>query len=98
MSESPPEPRRERHLGVKVSQKTIDSLWPLQVHLGLGRAELVEQLIADAVEAMNRENAERPKPTSLAERVPVTDEDDEPDGGSQPTLDANSRFQPWWKT
>ena len=88
---------RERHLGVKVSQKTIDALWPLQVYFGLGRAELIEKLIADAVEALNRENAERPKPTPIT-RVPVTDEDDEPDGGSQPTLDANGRFQPWWKT
>ena len=88
---------RERHLGVKVSQKTIDSLWPLQVHFGLGRAELIEQLIADAVEAMKRENAERPKPT-LITPVSAIDEDDEPDGGSQPTLDAEGRFQPWWKT
>ena len=97
MSSNDPTPR-ERNLGVKASQKTIDSLWPLQVYFGLGRADLLEKLIADALEALNRENAERPKPTPLAERVPVTDEDDEPDGGSQPTLDANGRFQPWWKT
>ena len=96
MSSNDPTPR-ERHLGVRVSQKTIDSLWPLQVYFGLGRAELIEKLIADAVEALNCENAERPKPTPIT-RVPVTDEDDEPDGGSQPTLDANGRWQPWWKT
>ena len=83
---------RERHLGVRVSQKTIDSLWPLQVYFGLGRAELIEKLIADAVEALNRENAERPKPTPVT-RVPVTDEDDEPDGSPPPTMDG-----PWWKT
>jgi len=96
VSSNDPTPR-ERHLGVRVSQKTIDSLWPLLVHFGLGRAELIEKLIADALEALNRENAERPKPTPIT-RVPVTDEDDEPDGGSQPTLDAEGRFQPWWKT
>ena len=97
MSSNDPTPR-ERHLGVRVNQSTIDALWPLQVYFGLGRAELIQQLIADAVEAMNREIAERPKPTPLAERASVIDEDDEPDGGSQPTLDANGRLQPWWKT
>jgi len=96
VSSNDPTPR-ERHLGVRVSQKTIDSLWPLQVYFGLGRAALIEHLIADAVEAMKRENAERPKPTPIT-HVPVTDEDDEPDGGSQPTLDADGRWQPWWKT
>ena len=49
-------------------------------------------LPAGAAEVLN-ENAERLKATPLAERVPVTDEDDEPDGSPPPTMDG-----PWWKT
>ncbi len=93
MRESPPEPRRQRNLSVKVSETTIESLWPLQVHYGLSRAELIERLVEDALEARERENSERSKPTPIT-RVPLTAEDDEPDGGSRPTLDANGRWQP----
>jgi hypothetical protein len=97
MSDGQPEAPRQRHLSVKVSEKTIESLWPLQVHYGLGRGELIERLVEDALEAREREIAERPKATPIT-RLPVTHEDDEPDGGSRPTLDANGRWAPWWKT
>ena len=78
---------RERHLRVQVSDQTIEALWRLQVQHGLSRAELIEQLVDDAAEAAKRENAERPKATPLTKQVSAdATEEDEPEGGSRPTL------------
>jgi len=89
---------REKQLNVRLPEKTHKLIALLADHHGLPKAGLFEYLVDQAAQAARLEIAARAEAARKLPPADVIDEQDEPDGSPPPTLDAEGRFQPWWKT